>query len=774
MKKKCFLILTFAVVFIAVFSLNAAASPLSITLNGESLVSDVEPLEVKGHLFVPLRVIAESLGAKVEWLDTPPTVIISRGDATIEMQPGSKKVLINSGEFNLEPVPQMINGRILVPLRFVSEALGAQVDWQPYTRSVVIKDPASKTYAEHKPLENLPVVGSLENLKKLLEEAEPFYVFGGIRRAADEAGWAAAGANQNEMVQKTAPEVPAPSASRDHSQTNIQVQGVDEADIVKTDGTYIYQVNRGRIVIAKAYPPGEMEICTTLEFDDKNFTPREIYVDEGHLVVIGASGKEIPVTREPVIYSDAKMKIYPPPFYFHNTVKTIIFDIRDRKNIKELREVELEGHYVSSRKIGSSLYLVANKNIDYYYILEDGAENPAPSYRDSAVKDEFISIGLEEIRYFPGFTRPNYLIVAGLNLDRPDEQAEVRTFLGAGENIYASPQNLYATVTGYGNTVTKIPDYDPSTYIYKFALDNGKINYLAKGKVPGTVLNQFSMDEYDGHFRVATTSGIPWGSGEDASRNNIFTLDKKLNLKGKIEDIAPGEKIYSVRFMGKKGYMVTFRTMDPLFVIDLENPENPRVLGALKIPGYSDYLHPYDENHIIGFGKDTMEIMHKDSRGNTINTGVIDLGIKMALFDVSDVQNPVEIFKEAIGGRGTTSELLHNHKALLFSKEKNLLAFPVTVMESQSNTGTMPDYGVFTFQGAYVYNLDLTGGFQLKGRITHLTAEDYLKAGRHLYDSNKQVERIIYIKDVLYTLSQGVFKASGISNLEEINSLSVP
>lgn len=675
------------------------------------------------------------------------------------------------------------------------------------------KTAVNETVTELKTPESLPLVGSYANLKKLLEEAEPFFTYKriGMRTTNDFAAEANQSAMAKEALGASAAPAPAP-VFEDFSRTNIQVQGVDEADLVKTDGQYLYQVNRGRIIIARAYPPEQMKVCSTVTFNDQNFNPQEIYVDEKHLVVIGSSGREIPCKELPGIevprmetspHSEAKSKelpgietprmevsksrsednivIYPPPHYFQSTAKMVVFDISNRKDVKQLREVELDGNYISSRKIGSSIYLAANKNIDYYYIMKaeenikETAENPTPSYRDTASGGEFKDIGYSQIRYFPGFTRPNYLLVAGLDLNRPEEEVEVQTFLGAGENIYASTQNLYVSVTGYGKAVKKIPSADPGTCIYKFALEGGKTNYIARGEVPGTVLNQFSMDEHSGHFRLATTSGNPWSGGDDTSRNNIYILDEELNLKGKIENIAPGEKIYSVRFMGERGYMVTFRTMDPLFAIDLKDPENPRILGALKIPGYSDYLHPYDENHIIGFGKDTMEIVHKDSSGRVIGTDAIDLGIKIALFDVSDVHNPVEKYKEIIGGRGTTSELLQNHKALLFSKEKNLLAFPVTVMESRdAGTAGVPSYGEFTFQGAYIYHLSLNKGFKLKGKISHITGEEYLKAGHYGYDRNKNVERILYIGDTLYTLSQSIFKANNLGDLKEIKALSIP
>jgi uncharacterized secreted protein with C-terminal beta-propeller domain len=229
--------------------------------------------------------------------------------------------------------------------------------------------------------------------------------------------------------------------------------------------------------------------------------------------------------------------------------------------------------------------------------------------------------------------------------------------------------------------------------------------------------------------------------------------------------------------MGDRAYMVTFKKVDPLFVIDLKDPKNPTILGALKIPGYSDYLHPYDENHIIGFGKDTIELSNENSRSKDGTTAYYQ-GMKIALFDVSDVNNPKEKFKEIIGDRGTDSELLNNHKALLFSKEKELMAFPVTVMEIKDGgnvkAGNIPAYGSFSFQGAYVYNIDIEEGFKLKARISHISEEEYKKSGDRWYRSNNNVERIIYIGDDLYTISKGMIKANSLTDMKEKGSLLIP
>jgi uncharacterized secreted protein with C-terminal beta-propeller domain len=238
-----------------------------------------------------------------------------------------------------------------------------------------------------------------------------------------------------------------------------------------------------------------------------------------------------------------------------------------------------------------------------------------------------------------------------------------------------------------------------------------------------------------------------------------------LNVVGELEDLAPGEEIYSARFMGDRFYLVTFRKIDPLFVIDLTEPTNPKILGQLKVTGYSDYLHPYDENHLIGIGKETEAAEEGDFAWYQ--------GVKISLFDVSDVSNPVEVAKFEIGDRGTESPVLHDHKALLFDKSRNLLVIPVLVAEIDPNDyDEVPDsaYGEFVWQGAYVFNIS-TDGLELRDKITHLDDnDDLLKSGYWFY-SDYAVERSLYIDDVLYTISDMKIKMNNLETLAEINEL---
>ena len=641
----------------------------------------------------------------------------------------------------------------------------------------------------------LPKVGSFEKLKDLLSQmgnSGNYYAFDS--RAVMET----AGAQKSDESSQ--------SGGGSYSGTNVQVEGVDEADIIKTDGKYIYYVNMNSVLIVDAYPADAMKVVNKITFNEESFYPYEIYSDSKYLIIIGNTYYYYPMPyidmgegeasegSEGVSEEEEEKKLETsrvmPRFHSRDTVKVLIYDISTPENATLVREFETEGYYVSSRKIGSEFYLISNKYVYLYGAEETEEATILPWYRDGSKDEEFMAVDYDDIRYFPGGKDSSYLIITGLDLDNINTDLNVQAFLGSGQTIYASEKNLYVThstweypvltdeaVDNDSTVSSDAPDrmimpFDPAkttTVIYRFTLNNGNAVFAAKGEVPGTLLNQFSMDEHNGHFRVATTTGEAWRDDEFTSRNNLFILNSSLVITGKIEDIAPGERIYSVRFMGDKGYMVTFKTVDPLFVLDLKDPANPSILGELKIPGYSDYLHPYDENHIIGFGMDTIEAQITDEKGNVFGTTVYQMGMKIALFDVSDVNDPKEKFSMSIGDRGTYSELLYNHKALVYSKEMNLMAFPVNVVRAPA--GKPLEYGTLTFQGMQLYRIDPDNGFTLLAQFSHLTEQELKDAYTRGYDYMKTVERGLYIDDVFYTVSKGYITANSLETFAQIGTL---
>ncbi len=534
--------------------------------------------------------------------------------------------------------------------------------------------------------------------------------------------------------------------ANDYSKTNTQVQGVDEADIVKTDGTYIYYLTNEKLTIINTENASQMKEMSTIKFDE-TFTPEELFLNNDKLIVIGTRYEYDKTERKIGIDED-----YLYPNYMDKTYTSAkLYNVKDKINPTLERTVEVEGDYLTARMIDSNVYIVSNKYMYYAYICdmyrfsELNEDDFKPHYLDTATSNETKSINFDCIYYIPEFEDTNYLNIVAFNITN-NQEANVESYLGAGEEIYASKENLYVTKTKYDyekNNKTSI-----TTEIYKFNLNNANCTFAKAGDVPGSVLNQFSMDECNGYFRIATTDSTSWNS--ESNTNNLYVLNENLETIGKIEGLAKGERIYSVRFMGNRAYMVTFVETDPLFVIDLSNPTTPTVLGELKIPGYSKYLHPYDETHLIGIGEDTEVVNY--GYGDRVVTN----GMKMAMFDVTDPNNPQELYNVKIGEKGTYSELLYNHKALLFSKEKNIIAFPVSITED--------DYKV-TFQGAIVYGVSLEKGFELKTKILN-SATDYDR-----YYSRNRVERIIYIKDTLFTLSNVLIKAVDLNTFETKGSI---
>jgi inhibitor of cysteine peptidase len=779
MKKKIWaagLILT-AIILTSAFTpvTTNAGQETMVKLEGQPIAFSMQPKMMDGILMASVRDLANALDMEVTWHEAERVAVVTRNGYELKLPINSDYAYVNGQATTMYGVTQIVDDSLYVPLRFFMESANHVVRWDSATSSVSITKQA----------DSLPVVGTYDHLVTLLTQNESNR-YGIVSLQSKEmksesstTSSASATAGGNAV---SAQDSAAKSVSPEYSGTNVQVQGVDESDVVKSDGKYIYTVNKQRIVVTEAYPADQMKVLSILDFpktQKTQFQPSEIYVDDNHLIVLGQSYQNL----KPVPYNEAASssigiseKRMILPMRSQATTKVMVYDLTDRSNLKLVKDAELEGNYVSSRKIGSSLYFIANKYVNYYHYREmadmEGAKTElAPSYRDSSAGDSFTSIPLDQIYYLPKALEPNYVLIGGINLNDLTQTMNVTSYLGSGQNVYASEENLYVAATKY-------EEQKQETILYQFGLNTGKAVYKNTGKVPGHLLNQFSMDEHNGHLRLATTTGEIWRTDEGTSKNHVYILDANLKEEGKIENIAPGERIYSTRFMGDRAYMVTFKNTDPLFVLDLKQPDQPKLLGALKIPGYSNYLHPYDENHIIGFGKDTVEVENKNLQGS--QSIAYYQGMKVALFDVSDVNNPKEKFKEMIGDRGTDSELLYNHRALLFSKEKNLLSFPVNVMKIDPNQAASNPknpasaYGSFAFQGAYVYNLDLEEGFQFRGGITHLTQDELQKAGQHFYAGDKQVQRVLYIGDTLYTVSNGLIKANDLSTLQEKNAVIIP
>lgn len=570
------------------------------------------------------------------------------------------------------------------------------------------------------------------------------------------------------------------AAQNDYSQTNVQVQGVDEADIVKTDGTYLYIADSyegQKVRIVKARPGSALAQTSVIDLANEGMTPSELYVDGNTLIIVGNFWNPVIMDSTRTQSADGVVSKMIAPGYYPQTQKTQvrIYDIANKSSPTLKRTVSIDGSQVSTRRIGTKLYLVLNQPTYWWGnpipLLRSATEKDLlPTFSDTAKKivDQPVTRCVD-VSILPHVPSPQYITVAVIPTDSVTAEVKREVILGNAQNIYMSLRNLYVANPEYRYSWDGTGSTETKTNVYRFAVENDGVALKSQGSVVGTILNQFSMDEHENTFRIATTKEGTWTPNytQIPSSNQLYVLGMDMQIQGKIEDIAPGERIYSVRFLGDRAYMVTFKKADPLFVIDTSSPRNPKILGKLKIPGYSDYLHPYDENHIIGFGKEAVAAKEGDFAWYQ--------GMKIALFDVTDVANPKEMFTEVIGDRGTESPLLQNHKALLFEKDRNLLAFPVTVAKitdaQRQQQGDMV-YGPHVFQGAYVYELTLDDGFDLQGKISHYSDEDYLKAGDNFYlGGKKDVQRIIRIGNSLLTVSAGMVQSHTEAGLQEEGSV---
>ncbi|KUK62283.1 MAG: Uncharacterized protein XD82_0737 [Methanoculleus marisnigri] len=553
--------------------------------------------------------------------------------------------------------------------------------------ALVSEDAGAGTYGD------LQKFASKEEIRAFLKEHAQ------IVGSDSDYSWSPGGAGQETVANAPAPaSTAAPTSSaRDYSTTNVQVEGVDEADFVKNDGKHIYIISGETLAILEAFPAKDAKIVSETRIDG---SPTALFLAGDRLVVFATATEEQMTTPEG--------SVTPVPVW-RTVTHAYVYGLGDRGDPELVRTLTFTGDYYDARMVG-----------DYVYTLT--RESPV------WVRDDIV---LPEVR---GGEAPPL---------RPD--------------IYypKSPMQSYIFYT------TDSAGIRDRTIIHRFAIEQGKIDYKAMGEIPGDLLNQFSLDEYAGNLRVATTVET-WTRDGSLRYNNVYVLDPAMKTIGTLEHIAPDERIYAARFVLDRLYLVTFKRVDPLFVIDLSDPKHPGILGKLKIPGYSDYLHPYDTNHIIGVGKETSE---NDWGGVSVE------GLKIALFDVSDVNNPTLIDTVVIGEAGTDSEALRDHKAFLFAAEKGLIVLPVSEIKRVENPSSSysGSYSTTTWQGAYVYSVSPEEGFTLKGIVAH--AE---KGPSYAWDSPDAVRRSLFMDDTLYTVSKRSVVMTGLADGSRINEVFLP
>lgn len=562
----------------------------------------------------------------------------------------------------------------------------------------------------------------------------------------------------------------------DYSTTNVQVQGVDEADIVKQDGEYVYHLTQNRLAITRANPPTEAQLSSITTFDS-NFSAQNLYIEGERLTVIGnswdngPSPEPIPMMGRPVT---SKMM---PIWRGRNTTRVEIYDISKRDQIKKLRTLEFDGNISTSRLINGRMYVVMNSWSNW----EDGesvsSANLVPNYSDSAtgnVARAMLPCG--NVAYFDRGPADSFIAIASIPMSGTgDIQRSV--ILGSSETVYANQDSIYVARQDWNQARPWVVDSlkpnqasQEKTQIYAFTLSNGAVRFRAKTSVPGHLLNQYSLDEDKNVLRVATTDGQAWNSNQP-STSAVYTLNTtKLTRLGAVTGIAPGEQIYSTRFVGDRLYMVTFKKIDPFYVIDLADAQKPRILGKLKIPGYSDYLHPMDANHVIGIGKNAVDAPETSFAWYQ--------GLKLAVFDVTNVEQPKELWKTEIGDRGSDSPALHDPHAFLYDAKRQLLALPVTVTtlspeQKAQNSGSA--YGDISFQGAFVFRLTVEKGFELLGRVSHIEdQQSYLKSTHWFSDPMHAIERVLLNRETLISASQSQLQFHHLPDLSGYKAVVYP
>ena len=487
--------------------------------------------------------------------------------------------------------------------------------------------------------------------------------------------------------------------SAEYSRTNVRQEGVEEGDVVKTDGKYLYVLKDSRQEVSIVKADGkDMEEAGSIKADDASQI-QEIYLQPD-------SGKLVLICSKFDVLEDGD---YPSGRGFYNTqsVEAVTYDVRDASSPREEGRVTQSGNYSSSRMANGYLYLFS----EFYTGQELRKSEPGTFV--PMVNGEVLA---KEDIFLPPVLQANmYEVITSVDLDHPKETKDSKAIFSNGGQAYVSNENIYFYETQWG-----YPKGDTTT-VRKVAYKNGELKAIAQGKFDGYLKDSFCIDEYEGNLRVVTTKG---------DDNSVYVLDKNLEVIGSMEGLAEDEQVYSARFMGDTGYFMTFRQMDPLFSVDLSDPKNPKILGALKIPGFSEYLHFYGEDRLLGIGMDV------DEKAQSTD------GIKLTMFDISNKADVKEADTYVLENVYST-DVSYDYKAALVDQERNLIGFAGYTQGGRHY---------------YLFSYDDNSGF-----VCNMDEE--------INGNGVQGARGVYIEEVLYVVQGNIIEAYSLEDYKKIGDI---
>lgn len=490
-------------------------------------------------------------------------------------------------------------------------------------------------------------------------------------------------------------------ATGDYSNTNVRQEGVDEADVAKTNGRYLYVLEDDGDYVSIVDTKTNMKKISEIKAP-KDETIEEFYLIEKNkkVVMICSNSSDDDyedvedVTRSSLISKQTE------------GTRVVTYDVQDKKHPKKAGEVSQNGEYELSRISDGYLYIFSN-----YWVAENWKKKHPSTYIPYVDGDLMKAKDI----YLPEGTKGcMYEIISAIDLKHPDKIADSKAIFSEGGDAYVSNKNIYyyeEEWTGNGK--------QEKTLLRKLSYKKGKLAVVAQKTFRGYLNDSFSIDEYDGYLRMVVTRG---------RTNAVYVLDQKLKLTGKITNLAKDERVYSARFLGDTGYFVTYKETDPLFSVDLSNPKNPKILGRLKIPGFSNYLHFYGEDKLLGIGMDV------DKKGDVTD------GVKLSMFDISDKKNVKEEHKYTLKDVYST-DVEWDYKAALIDVEKNIIGFPA---------------GGENRQMYYLFSYTEEKGFQCNMK-------------EKIYGSDALSTRGIYIKDRLYVIHGNVLKAYSLKTYKKVD-----